>query len=126
MGLNELINTLMRQRRRGERIESADARVFIDNKEHPVLDWSESGFRIASYGGSPEKGERFAFRFALPLTNEDVFEFEAWAEVVENDDRGLATCILHVDDALATRLHEVMRVLATLDVRVPSGPITYD
>ncbi len=126
MGLSKVFNALMRQRRRGERIESADARVFIDGKEHSVLDWSESGFRISGYDGTPDKGTRFAFRFSLPLTNDDVFEFEAWAEVVENSDRGVATCILHIDDELSTRLHEVMRVLATMDVRVPSGPITYD
>jgi PAS domain-containing protein len=126
MGLSKIFNALMRQRRHGERIESADARVFIEDKEHQVLDWSESGFRISGYDGAPDKGTRFAFRFALPLTDEDVFEFEAWAEVVGNDGRGLATCILHIDNALSTRLHEVMRVLATMDVRVPSGPITYD
>ena len=126
MKLGDLVNFLRWRDRRGERVETNDAIVSIEGVEHPVLDWSESGFRIANYEGSPPKGERFAFRFDLPLTSEDVFEFDAWAEVVDNSDRGLAARYLHLDEAVANRIHEVLRVLSIMNPTVPSGAITYD
>ncbi len=126
MNIGSLFNIFRWRDRRGERVESTDAKVTIDDHEHPVMDWSESGFRLANYPESPAKGERFAFRFDLPLTSEDVFEFEAWAEVVENSDRGLAACYLHLDREIADRIHEVLRVLSIIDPTVPSGAITYD
>ena len=126
MTFGDLLNFLRRRDRRGVRVETTDAIVYIDDASHPVIDWSESGFRIVNYEGSPPKGERFAFRFDLPLTSEDVFEFEAWAEVVDNNDRGLAARYLHLDEAVANRIHEVMRVLSIMNPTVPSGAITYD
>jgi hypothetical protein len=126
MKLGNLFKVFTGRDRRGERIESTDANVFIDDVAHPVFDWSESGFRLTNFEGSPAKGERFAFRFELPLTSEDVFEFEAWAEVMDNSDRGLAVQYLHLDDAIADRIHEVLRVLSIMNPTVPSGAITYD
>lgn len=126
MKIGSLFNVFRRRDRRGERVESTDAKVFIDEVEHSLMDWSESGFRIANYAGSPAKGERFAFRFQLPLTSEDVFEFEAWAEVVDNSNRGLAARYLHLDEEIAARIHEVLRVLSIMNPTVPSGAITYD
>ncbi len=127
MKLSDLFNVFRWRDRRSDRVESTDANVYIDGIAHPVLDWSESGFRLANYEGSPATGERFAFRFELPLTSEDVFEFEAWAEVMDNSDRGLATQYLNIDDDLAHRIHEVLRVLSIINPTVPSGTaITYD
>ena len=94
------------------------------NTAHPVLDWSESGFRLENYPESPAVGERFAFRFDLPLTSEDVFEFEAWAEVVENSNRGLAVRYLHLYEEIADRMHEVLRVLSIMIPTVLKGAIT--
>jgi hypothetical protein len=91
------------------------------------MDWGESGFRLINFEGAPSKGERFAFRFELPLTSEDIFEFETWAEVMEISERGLTAQYLNIDDVLANHIHEVMRVLSILDLTVPSGTaITYD
>jgi hypothetical protein len=126
MGISSLFNIFRWRGRRGERVESTEAKVYIDDIPHPVLDWSESGFRLLNFEGSPAKDERFAFRFELPLTSEDVFEFEAWAEVVDNSKRGLAVHYLHLDEAVADRIHEVLRVLSIMDPTVPSGAITYD
>ncbi len=126
MNISSLFSIFRGRERRSERVESTEANVYIDDIAHPVADWSESGFRITNYEGSPEKGERFSFRFELPLTSEDIFEFEAWAEVVDNSNRGLAVHYLHLDEAVATRIHEVLRVLSILDPTVPSGAITYD
>lgn len=126
MKFGDFLNFSRWRDRRGVRVETTDAIVYIDDAAHPVLDWSESGFRIANYKGSPPEGQRFAFRFDLPLTSEDVFEFEAWAEVVYNNDRGLAVRYLHLDEAIANRIHEVLRVLSILNPTVPSGAITYD
>lgn len=126
MKLSKLFDIFNWRYRRGERVESTDANVYIDGVSHPVIDWSESGFRLANYEGSPAKGERFNFRFELPLTSEDVFEFEAWAEVVENGSRGLATQYLHLDEEVAHRIHEVARVLSIIDPKIPSGALTYD
>ena len=126
MKFGNLFNIFRWRDRRGERVESTDANVFIDDVAHPVMDWSESGFRIENYPDSPAAGERFAFRFELPLTSEDVFEFEAWAEVVENGNRGLAVRYLHLDEAIAGRIHEVLRVLSIMNPTVPRGAITYD
>ena len=78
MKLSNIFNIFRWRNRRGERVESTDANVFIEDTAHPVLDWSESGFRLENYPESPAVGERFAFRFDLPLTSEDVFEFAAW------------------------------------------------
>jgi hypothetical protein len=133
MKLGNLFNFLRWQKRRGDRIESSDAKVFLDAKvylnddPHPVIDWSESGFRLTNFEGAPAPGERFSFRFELPVTSEDIFEFETWAEVVENSDRGFAAQYLNIDDALAHRIHEVLRVLSILDPKVPTNTaITYD
>ncbi len=126
MNISSFFNIFRWRDRRGERVESTDANVYIADVAHPVLDWSESGFRLANYDESPANGERFAFRFELPLTSEDIFEFEAWAEVVDNSDRGLSVHYLHLDEAIAARIHEVLRVLSILDPKVPSGAITYD
>jgi len=126
MNIGSLFNVFRWRDRRSERVESSDANVFIDGVEHPVMDWSESGYRLTNYADSPAKGERFAFRFELPLTSEDVFEFEAWAEVVENGNRGITVRYLHLDAAVAQRIHEVLRVLSILDPKVPTGAITYD
>lgn len=126
MNIGSLLNVFRWRDRRSERVESSDARVYIDEIEHPVIDWSENGFRLANFPDSPTKGDRFAFRFVLPLTSEDVFEFEAWAEVIENSTRGLSVRYLHLDGTVADRIHEVLRVLSILDPKVPTGAITYD
>lgn len=126
MKLSCLFNIFRWRDRRSERVDGTDAVVTIDDVGHPVQDWSESGFRLVNYPDSPAKGERFAFRFDLPLTSEDVFEFEAWAEVIENSERGLAVRYLHLDPDIANRIHEVLRVLSIMNPTVPSGAITYD
>lgn len=126
MKFGNLFNIFGLRGRRGDRVESTDANVYIDGVAHPLLDWSESGFRIANFADPPAKGERFAFRFELPLTSEDVFEFEAWAEVVDIGRRGLAVRYLHLEQEVADRIHEVLRVLSIMDPTVPSGAITYD
>ncbi len=126
MAFDRLIRTLFGRARRSQRVEGAAATIEIDGESHPVIDWSENGLRIANFDGAPPVGERFAFRFALPLTREDVFEFEAQAEVVENTARGLAARFLFIEDDLAARLHAVMRVLGTVDVTVPKGAVDYN
>ena len=126
MKLSNLFNIFNWRNRRGDRVESADANVYIDGVAHPVIDWSESGFRLTNFDSSPAKGERFNFRFELPLTSDDVFEFEAWAEVVDNSSRGLAAQYLHLDEQIANRIHEVARVLSIIDPKIPSGALTYD
>jgi len=125
MAFDRLLRTLFGQARRSQRVEGAAASIEIDGAPHPVLDWSESGLRIAAYDGAPPVSERFAFRFALPLTSEDMFEFEAWAEVIEIGERGLTARFLFIEDDLAARLHAVMRVLGTVDVTVPKGVVDY-
>jgi len=124
MKFSNIFNIFRWRNRRGERVESTDANVFIEDTAHPVLDWSESGFRLENYPESPAVGERFAFRFDLPLTSEDVFEFEAWAEVVENSNRGLAVRYLHLYEEIADRMHEVLRVLSIMIPTVLKGAIT--
>lgn len=127
MKLGNLFNIFRWQGRHGERVESSDAKVYLNDTPHPVMDWSESGFRLINFEGSPAQGERFAFRFELPVTSEDIFEFEAWAEVVENSNRGFVAQYLNIDEALAHRIHEVLRVLSILDPKVPTTTaITYD
>lgn len=127
MKLGNLFNIFRWRDRRGDRVESRDAKVYLNGDPHPVVDWSESGFRLINFEGAPPQGERFEFRFELPVTSEDIFEFEAWAEVVENGNRGFAAQYLNIDEALAHRIHEVLRVLSILDPKVPtSTAITYD
>lgn len=127
MTLSSLLNIFRWRDRRGDRVESNDAKVYLNDAPHPVVDWSESGFRLINFEGSPAQGERFAFRFELLVTSEDIFEFEAWAEVIENSNRGFAAQYLNIDEALALRIHEVLRVLSILDPKVPtSTAITYD
>tara|TARA_Y100001934_G_scaffold257237_1_gene326105 strand:- start:151 stop:531 length:381 start_codon:yes stop_codon:yes gene_type:complete len=126
MKIGSLFNIFRWRDRRGERVESTEANVFIDDVSHPVMDLSESGFRIENHPDSPAVGERFAFRFELPLTSEDVFEFEAWAEVVDNSNRGLAVRYLHLEAEIADRIHEVLRVLSIMNPSVPKRAITYD
>jgi len=60
------------------------------------------------------------------LTSEDLFEFEAWAEVLENNSRGISARFLFIEDDLAARLHAVVRVLGTFDITVPKGAVDYN
>jgi hypothetical protein len=120
-----LMRKLFRHRT-AQRVVGSDAVVYIDGVAHPVIDWSEVGLRIETFPDSPQPGERFAFRFDLPLTHEDLFEFDAWAEVIHNDEYGIGVRYLHLDSELADRLHAVLRVMGTTDVTVPKGAIAYD
>jgi hypothetical protein len=125
MKFKRLLRTLFRRDRLSQRVDGAEATVHIDGAPHLVVDWSEGGMRIANYDGAPPVGERFAFRFVLPLTSEDVFEFEAWAEVLDNSPRGVAARFLFIEDDLAARLRAVIRVLGTTEIAVPAGAVDY-
>ena len=125
MGLQRLLRSIFAGRT-AQRVVGSDAQVFIDGTPHPVIDWSESGLSIARYSGSPKVGERFAFRFVLQLTSEDVFEFDAWAEVIHNDESGIGVRYLSLEEELAKKLRAVVRVMGTTDVTLPKGAISYD
>ena len=109
-----------------QRVVGSLAEVYIDGVPHPVVDWSESGLSIDGYPDSPAVGERIMFRFVLPLTSEDVFEFETWAEVIHNDNSGIGVRYLSISEDLARRLRAVLRVMGTTDVTIPKGAISYD
>ena len=125
MGLQRLIRSIFAGRT-AQRVVGSEAQVYIDDIPHPVIDWSESGLSIAGYPDSPKAGERFAFRFVLQLTSEDVFEFDAWAEVIHNDESGIGVRYLSLEEDLAKKLRAVVRVMGTTDVTLPKGAISYD
>ena len=77
MGVKRYLRRLFQTNRQSPRVDGGESVIHIDGTPHRVIDWSEIGLRIAGYDGAPPVGERFAFRFELPLTAEDVFEFEA-------------------------------------------------
>ncbi len=126
MGIKQFFGAIFQRGRLSQRVDGAAAVVHFDGTPHAVIDWSESGLRIKSYDDPPPTGERFAFRFELPLTSEDMFEFEAWAEVLESNSRGLSARFLFIEDDLAARLPAVVRVLGTIDVSVPKGAVDYN
>lgn len=125
MMFSSLFRTLF-PRRRAQRVVGSLAEVYIDGVPHHVQDWSETGLGIEGYEGSPAAGERVLLRFVLPLTSEDVFEFETWAEVIHNDRAGIGMRYLSISDDLASRLRAVLRVMGTTDVTIPKGAISYD
>ena len=125
MMFSSLFRTLF-PRRSSQRVVGSLAEVHIDGVPHHVLDWSETGLSIDRYEGSPAVGERVMFRFVLPLTSEDVFEFETWAEVIHNDQAGIGMRYLSISDDLTRRLRAVLRVMGTTDVTIPKGAISYD
>ncbi len=126
MGIGRFFRALIGRYRLGERVDGAEAKIHIDGAPHPVIDWGERGLRIANFEDAPPVGQRFSFQFELPLTSEDVFEFEAWAEVVDIGSRGLTARFLSIEDDLAARLHAVIRVLGTVDTAVPKGAVDYN
>jgi len=126
MGLKQYFGAIFQRDRLSQRVDGTAATVHIDGAPHAVIDWSESGLRIEIYDDAPPVGERFAFRYELPLTSEDLFEFEAWAEVLENNSRGISARFLFIEDDLAARLHAVVRVLGTFDITVPKGAVDYN
>jgi hypothetical protein len=126
MGIKRFFGALFNAGRISQRVDGAAATVHIDGAAHAVIDWNESGLRVESYDDAPPVGERFAFRFELPLTSDDLFEFEAVAEVLDNSSRGISARFVLIEDELAARLHAVVRVLGTIDVAVPKGAVDYN
>lgn len=125
MGLQRLLRSIFAART-AQRVVGSDAQIFVDDTPHPVIDWSETGLRLERFPGGPKANDRFAFRFVLPLTSEDVFEFDAWAEVIHNDESGIGIRYLSLEENLAARLRAVVRVMGTTDVTLPKGAISYD
>lgn len=124
--LGRLWDYVFRRHRTIERVDGADATAIIDDVVYRVHDWSEDGMFISGFKGSREIGGRFAFQFSLPFTSEDVFEFDAWAEVVRVEDDGVGVKFLHLSDEVLSRIREIIRMLVAQGEPHTKGNISVD
>ncbi len=97
---------------RGEhRIPVGRAKVFIHTEPYNVINWSRHGVMIGPYSGTLEAGTPFTFRFVLPMSDDDDFEFSAWAEVIRVDGLGLAARYIDLNDEVSARIDKMLAVL---------------
>lgn len=76
-------------RRRLGRIHPVDTYVRIDHRVYAVDDMDEHHFRIVDFTGSLIKGQRFEFKFMLPMPNGTQDEFPGHGKVLRIDSLGM-------------------------------------
>ena len=94
-----------------DRIPVGRARIYIHGEMFNVINWSRHGVMIGPYSGSLRKGQPFTFRFVLPMSDEDDFEFSAWAETVRVDGAGLAARYTDLKDRVSTHIERMLGIL---------------
>lgn len=100
-----------RGKREEDRIPIGRAKIYIHGEMFNVINWSRHGVMIGPYSGSLRRGQPFTFRFVLPMSDDDDFEFSAWAEVVRVDGAGLAARYTDLNDRVSAHIDEMMAVL---------------
>lgn len=101
-----------RGKRVEERIPVGRAKVYIHGEMFNVINWSRHGVMIGPYSGSLRAGQPFTFRFALPMSDDEDFEFSAWAEVVRVDGAGLAARYTDLNDRVSEGIDKMLEVLS--------------
>ncbi|RVU36123.1 hypothetical protein EOI86_12905 [Hwanghaeella grinnelliae] len=76
-------------RRRKGRVRPVDTYVRIDHQVFAIDDMDERHFRIVDYSGGLIKGQRFEFKFMLPMPNGSQDEFPGHGLVMRIDATGL-------------------------------------
>ncbi len=100
-----------RGKRTEDRIPVGRAKVYIHGEMFNVINWSRHGVMIGPYSGSLRAGQPFTFRFVLPMSDEDDFEFSAWAETVRVDGAGLAARYSDLNDRVSEHIERMLSVL---------------
>ena len=99
--------------KRGEdRIPVGRAKVYIHGEMFNVINWSRHGLMVGPYSGALRAGQPFTFRFVLPMSNQDDFEFSAWAETIRVNGAGLAARYTDLNDRVSGHIEQMLGILA--------------
>lgn len=101
-----------RGKRSEDRIPVGRAKIYIHGEMFNVINWSRHGLMIGPYSGSIRTGQPFTFRFVLPMSDEDDFEFSAWAETVRVGGAGLAARYTDLNDRVSDSIERMLGILA--------------
>ncbi len=101
-----------RTKRNEDRIPVGHAKVYIHGEMFNVINWSRHGVMIGPYSGSLRAGQPFTFRFVLPMSDEDDFEFSAWAETVRVDGAGLAARYTDLNTRVSDNIEHMLGILS--------------
>ncbi len=100
-----------RGKRDEDRIPIGRAKIYIHGEMFNVINWSRHGLMVGPYAGSLRPGQPFTFRFVLPMSDEDDFEFSAWAETVRVDGAGLAARYTDLNDRISESIDMMLGIL---------------
>ena len=101
-----------RGKRAEDRIPIGRAMIYIHGERFNVINWSRHGLMIGPYTGSLRTGQPFTFRFVLPMSDEDDFEFSAWAETVRVDGVGLAARYTDLNIRVSDHIEHMLGILS--------------
>jgi hypothetical protein len=100
-----------RGKRGEERLPVGRAKVYIHGEMYNVINWSRHGVMVGPYSGALRAGQPFTFRFVLPMSDEDDFEFSAWAETVRVDGAGLAARYTDLNERVSENIERMLGIL---------------
>ncbi len=102
---------LRRKKREEERIPVGGAIVDIHGEGFNVINWSRHGIMIGPYIGDLKIGDPFTFKFRMPMSDGNDFEFSVWANVVRTDGKGLAARYVDLNERVIKMIEEMLEIL---------------
>ena len=102
---------LGRGKREEERIPVGGAMALIHGESYTVINWSRHGIMIGPYVGALKSGDPFTFKFRMPMSDGENFEFTVWANVVRTDGKGLAARYVDLNDRVSRMIEEMLELL---------------
>ena len=102
---------LQRGRRDEKRIPVGGAVADINGEGFNVINWSRHGIMIGPYAGPLNAGDPFTFKFRMPMSDGEDFEFSVWANVVRTDGMGLAAHYVDLNDQVSATIEEMLEIL---------------
>ena len=124
MKLSNIFNIFRWRNRRGERVESTDANVFIEKYRASRFGLERKRVPARKLSRVPSCGRALCLPVRPAPYQRRRVRICSLAEVAENSNRGLAVRYLHLYEEIADRMHEVLRVLSIMIPTVLKGAIT--
>lgn len=85
--------------------------AHINGESYNVINWSRHGILIGPYVGSLQVGDPFTFKFTMPMSDGENFEYTVWANTVRVDGQGLAARYIDLNDRISGMIDEMLRIL---------------
>jgi len=100
-----------RGKRYEERIPTGGAVAHIHGEGFNVINWSRHGILIGPYIGPLKAGDPFTFKFQMPMSDGEDFEFTVWANVVRTGGKGLAARYVDLNDRVSEMIEKMLALL---------------